>query len=130
MGKTICIIDDSKVMRSILRKSILMCHYKVEEFLEAENGAQGYDILHGKKDVLDIAFLDLHMPEMGGLDMLRKLNDEGLTSVPIVVVSTSADSEMQKTCMDLGAVGFIRKPFTPQDIGDLMIKVVGPAAAE
>ena len=127
MGKTIGLIDDSKVMRSILRKSILMCNYQVDEFLEAENGAQGYEMLNSKKDTLDIAFLDLHMPEMGGLDMLRKLKDEGLLSVPIVVVSTSGDSEMQKTCMDLGAVGFVRKPFTPQDIGDLMAKVVGAA---
>ena len=127
MSKTIGLIDDSKVMRSILRKSILMCNYKVDEFLEAENGEEGFDLLSGKQDQLDIAFVDLHMPKVGGLEMLTKLKSEGTISVPIVIVSTSADMEMQKKCLELGAVGFIRKPFTPQDVGTLMQKIVGEA---
>lgn len=127
MSKTIGLIDDSKVMRSILRKSILMCNYKVDEFLEAENGEEGFDLLSEKQDQLDIAFLDLHMPKLGGLEMLTKLKSQGSISVPIVIVSTSADMEMQKKCMELGAVGFIRKPFTPQDVGILMEKIVGEA---
>ncbi len=127
MSKTIGLIDDSKVMRSILRKSILMCNYKVDEFMEAENGEEGFDLLSGKQDQMDIAFVDLHMPKVGGLEMLTKLKSEGSISVPIVIVSTSADMEMQKKCMELGAVGFIRKPFTPQDVGVLMEKIVGEA---
>ena len=127
MSKTIGLIDDSKVMRSILRKSILMCNYKVDEFMEAENGEEGFDLLSGKQDQLDIAFVDLHMPKVGGLEMLTKLKSQGSISVPIVIVSTSADMEMQKKCMELGAVGFIRKPFTPQDVGALMEKIVGEA---
>jgi two-component system chemotaxis response regulator CheY len=127
MSKTIGLIDDSKVMRSILRKSILMCNYKVDEFMEAENGEEGFDLLSGKQDLMDIAFVDLHMPKVGGLEMLTKLKSEGSISVPIVIVSTSADMEMQKKCMELGAVGFIRKPFTPQDVGVLMEKIVGEA---
>ena len=127
MSKTIGLIDDSKVMRSILRKSILMNNYEVAEFLEAENGLEGYDLLSGKGGQLDIAFVDLHMPHMSGLDMLRRLREEGIQSVPIVIVSTSADLETQKTCMELGAVGFIRKPFTPQEVGTLMTKIVGAA---
>ena len=127
MSKKICLIDDSRVMRSILRKSILMCNYKVEAFVEAENGLEGFDLLSENRENLDIAFVDLHMPQMGGLEMLKQLKEEGFSSVPIVIVSTSADSETQKECMDLGAVGFIRKPFTPQDIGILMIEVVGEA---
>ena len=127
MSKTIGLIDDSKVMRSILRKSILMNNYQVAEFLEADNGIEGYDLLAGRNDQIDIAFVDLHMPRMSGLDMLRRLRQEGIQSVPIVIVSTSADLETQKTCMELGAVGFIRKPFTPQDVGTLMTKIVGAA---
>ena len=129
MSKTIGLIDDSKVMRSILRKSILMNNYQVASFLEADNGLEGFEMLSGNQDQLDIAFVDLHMPKMGGLDMLKRLRQEGLHSVPIVIVSTSADMEMQKACMDLGAVGFIRKPFTPQDIGSLMVRIVGAAEA-
>ena len=126
MGKTIVLIDDSKVMRSILRKSILMCNYQVEEFIEADNGEDGYSIITGSKP-FDIAFVDLHMPKLGGVDMLRKLKEGGGSASPIVVVSTSGDQETQKMCLDLGAVGFVRKPFTPNDIGNVMGRVIGKA---
>lgn len=125
MSKKIGLIDDSTVMRAILRKSILMCNYQVDAFLEAKNGMEGMTILKDQSNPLDIAFLDLHMPEMGGVEMLEKLRADGFSKVPIVVVSTSADTEMQNKCKELGAVGFIRKPFTPQDIGSIMAQVVG-----
>ena len=127
MSKNIGLIDDSRVMRSILRKSIQMCHYKVELFMEAENGLEGYKMLAENQENLDIAFLDLHMPEMGGLEMLKKLREGGFSAVPIIVVSTSADSKTQQECAELGAVGFIHKPFTPQELGAQMSKVVGDA---
>jgi CheY-like chemotaxis protein len=101
----------------------------VDEFLEADNGVEGFELLSGHRDALDIVFVDLHMPRMNGVEMLKRLRTEGIQSVPIVIVSTSADMVMQQTCMDLGAVGFIRKPFTPQDIGSLMVKILGTAEA-
>lgn len=127
MSKTIGLIDDSRVMRSILRKSILMCNYKVDQFMEAVNGQEGFKLLSENQTGMDIAFVDLHMPEMGGIEMLQKLREGGFSRIPIVIVSTSADSETQKECLELGAKGFIRKPFTPQDIGALMSQVVGEA---
>jgi two-component system chemotaxis response regulator CheY len=129
MSKTIGLFDDSKVMRSILRKSILMNNYQVASFLEADNGVEGFEMLSGHQSDLDIAFVDLHMPRMNGVEMLKRLHSQGLLGVPIVIVSTSADLEMQRTCMELGAVGFIRKPFTPQDIGSLMGRIFGAAEA-
>lgn len=127
MSKNIGLIDDSRVMRSILRKSIQMCHYKVDRFMEAENGLEGYKMLSENQEILDLAFLDLHMPKMGGLEMLKKLREEKLGAIPIIIVSASADSETQQECAELGAVGFICKPFTPQELGALMSKVVGEA---
>lgn len=130
MANAIGLIDDSKVMRSILRKAILMCNYEVQQFYEAENGEQGYSLLAGNPNELDIAFLDLHMPGVGGLEMLKRLHAGGGSGVPIVIVSTSGDDTMRRSCLELGAVGFIRKPFTPQEIGELMEQVVGPGQAE
>ena len=86
MSKTIGLIDDSKVMRSILRKAILMCNYSVSEFIEADNGVDGFQILTGNRGALDIAFVDLHMPKMGGLDMtvIRGLTE--LVEIGVLVV--------------------------------------------
>ena len=127
MIKNIGLIDDSRVMRSILRKSIQMCHYKVDRFMEAENGLEGYKMLSENQENLDLAFLDLHMPEMGGVELLRKLQEEGYGAVPIIIVSTSADAKTVVECTKLGAVGFIHKPFTPQELGSKMSRVVGEA---
>lgn len=127
MIKNIGLIDDSRVMRSILRKSIQMCHYKVARFMEAENGLEGYKMLAENQENLDLAFLDLHMPEMGGVEVLKKLQEEGYGAVPIIIVSTSADAKTVVECTKLGAVGFIHKPFTPKELGSKMSRVVGEA---
>lgn len=125
MNGKICLIDDSLVMRSILRKAIQMSLFHVDRFLEAKNGLEGFRMLKENQENLDIAFLDLHMPEMNGVELLKKLQDEGYRAVPIIIVTTSADSHTQQRCTELGAVGFVHKPFTPLELGSELIRVVG-----
>ena len=116
MGKTIALIDDSSVMRSIIRKSIMMSDFDISDFIEAENGFDGYDMIETHQDNLDLIITDLHMPKCSGVEMMEKLKEGGFNKVPIVVISTMADTEMQKTCKDLGAVAFLKKPFSHEDI--------------
>jgi len=125
MGKTIALIDDSSVMRSILRKAILMSDVEVEDFLEAANGAEGFEVIKQHADNLDVIFTDLDMPERGGVQMMRELRDSGITNIPIVIVSTVGDNKMQETCKELGAVAFLRKPFSHEDIRELLSNVGG-----
>lgn len=125
MGKTVALIDDSKVMRSILRKSILMSHHEVGDFLEAENGLEGLNLIQANKGSIDLIITDLHMPELGGIEMLRKIKEAGENSVPIVVISTVGDAEMQETCKSLGARAFIEKPFSPEDIEKMLNSIFG-----
>ena len=113
MSKNIGLIDDSRVMRSILRKSILMCHYKVDRCLEAENGLEGFKMLSENQETLDLAFLDLHMPEMSGVEMLKKLQDGKLGPVPITSFSAPQALEKSEECTDFGAGALNRKPFQP-----------------
>ncbi len=120
MGKTIALIDDSRVMRSILRKSILMSDHEVQEFVEAENGQQGLDVIKEHQGKLDLIITDLHMPELDGIEMLKKLKEMGSGEAPIVVISTVGDAEMQATCKSLGAIAFIEKPFSQEDIEKLL----------
>jgi two-component system chemotaxis response regulator CheY len=120
MGKTIALIDDSKVMRSILRKSILMSDLEVQQFIEAENGLEGLNVIERNQEHLDLIITDLHMPELGGIEMLKKIKEAGGNKAPIVVISTVGDAEMQQTCKNLGAVAFIEKPFSHEDIEKLL----------
>lgn len=120
MGKTIALIDDSRVMRSILRKSILMSDHEIQEFVEAANGAEGLSVIEEHKEKLDLIITDLHMPVLDGIAMLEKLREIGAAQAPIVVISTVGDAQMQETCKNLGAVAFIEKPFSQEDIEKLL----------
>ncbi len=116
MGKTVALIDDSSVMRSIIRKSIMMSDLEVTNFIEAEDGFEGLDLIQNNKNDIDLIITDLHMPKCTGVEMLQKIKKEGLTKVPIVVISTVGDAEMQSKCKELGAVAFLKKPFSHEDI--------------
>lgn len=123
MGKTIALIDDSSVMRAILRKAILMSKFEVDHFVEAENGLEGLEVIRSNKEKLDLIITDLHMPKCGGVEMLEELKTSAITRAPIVVISTVGDSGMQKTCKNLGAVAFLEKPFSHEDIETLLESV-------
>jgi len=124
MGRTVALIDDSSVMRSILRKSIMMSsNLDVSDFVEAENGAKGLELIETNKSI-DIIITDLHMPELGGVEMMEKLKANGTTKAPIVVISTVGDEKMQNTCKGLGAVAFLKKPFSHEDIEGLLTTVI------
>lgn len=125
MGMTFALIDDSSVMRAILRKAISMSPFQVDRFVEAANGFEGLEVIQANPDGLDLIITDLHMPRCGGVEMLQKLQSEKLTKTPVVVISTVGDEEMKKTCEALGAVAFLQKPFAHEDIEQLLERVFG-----
>ncbi len=126
---TIALIDDSKVMRSILRKSILMRGLRVERFLEADDGEQGFAVIAANRGRIDLIITDLHMPVCGGLAMLERLHAAGLDAVPIVVVSTMGDEATRQACRALGAVAFLDKPFNHEMLDQVLRQVTKSAAA-
>lgn len=123
-GIKVVIIDDSRVMRSILRKAIMMTGVEVAEFVEAADGNEGFDRIRENVDTLDVVFTDLDMPECTGVQMMTKLHEEGLRGFPIIIVSTVGNKNMQKACQELGAVAFLEKPFKQEDIGILLKSVI------
>lgn len=124
MAKTIAIIDDSSVMRSILRKSIMMSGIDVADLQEAGNGQEGLSLIESNTGKLDLIITDLDMPTMTGVEMMEKIKSSGLKTAPIVVISTVGDEKMRETCKSLGAVDFLNKPFSHEDIQALLEKVL------
>ncbi len=124
----IVIVDDSTVMRSILRKSILMTENDVGEFIEAADGVEGAARIREHADSIAVVFSDLDMPNATGIQMLTTLKQEQVGGFPIVIVSTVGNQQMQDTCKALGAVAFLNKPFTQDEIGDLLQTILQPSA--
>ena len=125
MSLIIAVIDDSKVMRSIIRKSILMSEFEVSRFLEASNGSEGLQILIENRDEIDLIITDLHMPGVGGMELLRMLQETGhFTGVPIIVISTDSNESTQQQCRQYGVCGFLGKPFSHDDVVGLLASVL------
>lgn len=97
-------IDDSMYMR---KKMISILKEDGHEILEAEDGVKGLQMADSHKP--DCILLDLIMPEMDGLKVLKSLHESG-SKVPVIVITADIQESMQKKCMELGAYAFINKP--------------------
>ena len=125
MGRTIAVIDDSKVMRSIIRKSVMMSDFNFTHFLEASNGSEGLQILLENREDIDLIVTDLHMPGVSGIDLLSKVQNTGhFTGVPIVVISTDSSESTRQRCRQYGVRGFLGKPFCHDDVVCLLDSVL------
>ncbi|MBP7284166.1 MAG: response regulator [Leptospiraceae bacterium] len=110
----ILIVDDSNFMRDAVNLALSIID---AESVMATNGQEGLAVFQSEK--IDLIITDINMPEMDGLTFIkevRKLNKE----VPIIVLSTESEQGIQKEAADLGANGWIIKPFKGPDL----IKIV------
>lgn len=114
MAKTLMIVDDSATMRKIIMRTVRMSGLDFERTEEAGNGAEAIEKL--KSAPVDIVLCDVNMPEMGGLEMVKKVRAEleNCANTKIVMVSTESSQELIDGVIADGANGFITKPFTPE----------------
>ncbi|MDD3165151.1 MAG: diguanylate cyclase [Oscillospiraceae bacterium] len=108
MPETILIVNDSKFEREFL-KHILKNKF---EFLEAADGNEGICRLKERYEKIDLVLLDLVMPEMDGLEVLKKKNELAfLSEIPVIMLTGSEDKADQIQAFQLGANDYIQKPF-------------------
>ncbi|MDE6851528.1 MAG: response regulator, partial [Lachnospiraceae bacterium] len=103
----ILIVDDVDINREILAE--IFCEdYHI---IQAENGKQALDIMGSNPDISAV-LLDLLMPEMNGLEVLKEMNrNETIKNIPVFLITAANNDEMLMEGYDLGAVDVIRKPF-------------------
>lgn len=109
----VLIVDDSKIMRSLVRRSLRQAGWDAVEVCEAENGAQAlvvYDEEHP-----DVVMADWNMPEMGGLELLQKLRVVD-PQVRLGFVTSEQTDQVRSAARQAGARFFINKPFTPEEL--------------
>ena len=120
----VLIVDDSSTMRKIVHRSLRQSGIELDGVLEASNGKEALDVL--KSEEVDIILTDINMPEMNGLELIKAVKMSNETSqIPIIVISTEGADDIVKEAQSLGAAGFIRKPFTPENIKERFEEVIG-----
>jgi|SRR5689334_5211601 len=106
------VVDDSKAMRMILKKSLTSCGF--DEIHEAGNGLEALDEL-ADMEWADVVLVDWNMPEMSGIEFVEAVRARALyDDVPIVMVTTETEVTQMIRALDAGANEYIMKPFTAE----------------
>ena len=122
----VLIVDDSTVMRKIVERSLRQAGLDPLVVHEAGSGSEGLDVLRDKK--VDLILSDINMPSMDGLEFLRQLRAQDLaTGVPVVMITTESSEEHVKQAIIAGAQGYIRKPFTAEQVKERVLPLLTAA---
>ncbi len=126
MAFNVLIVDDSLSMRSVIKKTIKVSGFKVGEYFEAADGLEALKILVDAW--VDLVLSDINMPNMNGLELIEKMHeDQILRSIPVVMVTTEGSQKSVQKSMEMGAKGYIKKPFQPEDIKRILNSIMGEA---
>jgi two-component system, chemotaxis family, chemotaxis protein CheY len=111
----ILIADDSQFMRSVVKDVLEEGGHEV---LEAENGSQALEMVESQQP--DLLLLDIIMPEVDGIDVLKKV---GKTQ-KVIVISAVGQDKMVEEAKDLGAIDYIVKPFDNTKVVEVVNKAL------
>ncbi|MFP5212121.1 MAG: response regulator, partial [Acidobacteriota bacterium] len=111
-------------MRKVIRKVLTASGFLIGEYMEASNGREALDVL--EENWIDLILSDIHMPVMDGIQFIRTLREKAdWSDLPVVFITTEANEDRIREVMELGAKGYIRKPFKPEEIRSLLANVMG-----
>jgi CheY-like chemotaxis protein len=122
---TILTIEDTPSFRQLIRMTLEFHGYLV---IEAEDGKTGLELARTLHP--NLILLDLMMPGMSGLQVCQQLMiDSRLRQIPVVVLSSSNDSDEIEACLQLGAQGYLLKPFRPKMLMDVVREKLNASAS-
>jgi len=128
MSFNILVTADSLSMRAVIRKVITLSGVPVGECFEAADGRQALEVL--ARNWVDVIISDINMPEMNGMELLRELKKDHLfAEIPVIIVSTEGNRERIEEAESLGARGFLKKPFVPEELRAELHRILGLDAA-
>ncbi len=117
------IVDDSSVMRKIVERSLRQAGLNISEVLEAGNGAEGLVAVRNHK--VDLILCDINMPVMDGLEFVKQLAGvDNAKGIPVVMITTEGSEGHVVQALSAGARGYIRKPFTPDQVKEHVLPVL------
>ena len=120
------IVDDSSVMRKIVERALRQAGLELLVVHEAGSGTEGLELLRAQP--VDLILSDINMPSMDGLEFLRQIRAQNLApGVPVVMITTESSEEHVKQAIQAGREGYIRKPFTAEQVKERVLPLVRAA---
>ena len=115
MPLDVLIVDDSAAIRKILQRVLTQTNLSLGKVVEAADGREALEAMKSEK--IDLILSDINMPNMDGLQLLGELKaSDQWKRVPVLMISTEGSQTKVMEAVQLGARGFVRKPFTADQI--------------
>jgi two-component system chemotaxis response regulator CheY len=119
----VLIVDDSAAIRKILRRVLQQTELPLKQIHEAGDGLEAVQCLRSNK--VHLILSDINMPNMDGLQLLGELKgNPEWKNIPVVMVTTEGGQSRVVEAIQLGAVGYVRKPFTAEQIREKLTGLI------
>jgi len=123
MGFRVLIVDDSPAMRAVVRRVLEMSGFALEECFEARHGGEALRIMLRHR--VDLVLTDVNMPVMNGEQFLLRMREhDPFSHIPVLIVSTDASPKRRQRMSELGASGYLAKPFFPEALRTAIERVL------
>lgn len=121
---TLLIVDDSAMMRTLIKRVADLTELPIAQVLEAGNGQEALRLLEAHP--VDVVFTDINMPVMTGTELLREIaSRQEWGHIRRVIVSTDGSQARRAEGADLNAHAYVEKPFRPEVMRDVLTEVIG-----
>jgi two-component system chemotaxis response regulator CheY len=126
MDPDVLVVDDSAAIRKILQRVLRQTGMVINTIHEAGNGEEALDVLKGHQVALILS--DINMPKMDGLQLLAALKSSAEWGrIPVVMITTEGSEAKVSEAVRLGAAGYVRKPFTADQIKEKLTGLIESA---
>lgn len=120
---TALIVDGSSVMRKVVERSLRQAGVEFNAVFEASNGQDALKVVQDQD--LDLVLSDINMPVMSGLEFVERLQQiPKAKNLPVVMITTEGSESHVLKALSCGARGYIRKPFTPEEVKEQVLPVL------
>ena len=119
----VLIVDDSAAIRKILKRVLLQTEIPLGEVYEAADGNEA--LLRLAEKPVQLIISDINMPNMDGLELLGKIKSSAeWKAIPVVMVTTEGSQQKVLEAIELGAAGYVKKPFNADQIKQSLAGII------
>lgn len=117
----ILVVEDCSVMQTIIKKTLSLIGLPISRLDSAANGVAGLELI--SEHHYNVILIDINMPQMGGLEMIEKLQDHSSTEYTSVIVVSADQQESKRDFIESKNIDFLPKPFKPEDLKSKIMDV-------
>jgi two-component system chemotaxis response regulator CheY len=126
MDSDVLVVDDSAAIRKILTRVLRQTGMAIQTIHEAGDGQEALALMAQHR--IDLVLSDINMPKMDGLQLLASLKaSPQWQNIPVVMITTEGGETKVAEAVKLGAIGYVRKPFTADQIKEKLVGILEPA---